>query len=646
MLRHLAQRGAHDLAVLCSAALRSSGSSGLLNSSTLKCASVSILGALNVLRRYSQPTFPYSNLKHNRLFVHKGGVDILHDPVTNKGTSFTRDERERLGLRGLLPPRISSMEQQLLRVNDEYLYGKNYIDPAHADVTPEDVRKWRTLIGLQDRNETLFYRHLMNNFVDAAPIIYTPTVGWACLNFSRLYHRPRGMFFSSQDRGHMHAMTWNWPGKDVDAIVVTDGSRILGLGDLGCNGLGISIGKLDLYVAGAGFRPSRILPCVVDVGTNNMTLRNDPLYIGLDQPRLEGDQYYEVLDEFVGAVMDRWPKAVLQFEDFSTDKALTLLNRYREHHCVFNDDIQGTACTALAGMYGALQAQGLPNHALPDQRVVVLGAGSAGMGVVELIAYGMMEQKILSFEEAATRFWMIDQKGLITKSRGSVLTPEVQPFARYDPDDMEGERLLDVIKRVKPTILIGLAGAGRLFTDDVLKAMNDVNPDQRPIIFPMSNPTSKMECTHVDAQRATGGRAIFASGSPQPDVEWDGKLLPSSQANNMYIFPGLAFGAHLGESGTISDRMLMTAAETLPTTITQEDSKAGRVYPRLERIRDISLVIAREVMKTAFEEGHLHNDVAMREMARGDSALDSYIRDSMYNPEYGTIIKLPRGVEE
>ncbi|GAB4815889.1 hypothetical protein N2152v2_002935, partial [Parachlorella kessleri] len=330
-------------------------------------------------------------------------IDLLHDPWFNKGTAHPIVERERLGLRGLLPPRVMSMEQQMARIMDQYWHGSDYIDPSQVEsggVTHEHTRKWEILQHLQDRNETLFYRILVENFVEMAPIIYTPTVGWACMNYHKLYRRPRGMFFSAHDRGEMASIVWNWPQQEVDAIVVTDGSRILGLGDLGANGLGIPIGKLDLYVGAGGFNPGRVLPCVVDVGTNNEALRNDPWYIGIKQPRLRGDAYYEVIDEFVTAVMGRWPKAVLQFEDFNIEHALPLLERYRYHHTVFNDDVQryryhhtvfnddvqGTAAVAVAGIYGAMAVAGKPVGAIADQSFVVLGAGSAGMGVVKMIA--------------------------------------------------------------------------------------------------------------------------------------------------------------------------------------------------------------------------------------------------------------------
>ncbi|EFN53662.1 hypothetical protein CHLNCDRAFT_136414 [Chlorella variabilis] len=601
----------------------------VLGRGRLTLAGTNIVGLEGlVCRPYSDTaSFPYETKETLDISVARSrGVDVLHDPVFNKGTAHPLVERERLGLRGLLPPRVLSMEQQKARAMDRYWHGQDYIDPSQIEsggVTHEHTRKWLYLQELQDRNETLFYRLLCENFVEMAPIIYTPTVGWACMNYHKLYRRPRGMYFSANDRGEMASMVWNWPHENVDAIVVTDGSRILGLGDLGANGLGIPVGKLDLYVGAGGFNPGRVLPCVIDVGTNNELLRNEPWYMGLKQPRLHGDSYYEIIDEFVHAVMGRWPKAVLQFEDFNIEHAAPLLERYRYSHCVFNDD--GTAATAVGGLYGAMAVAGKPPSALADQKFVVLGAGSAGMGVVSMIAQGMVKQG-LSPEEASSRFHVLDHHGHITHKRPN-LEPHVRPFARKD-DSPEGEPFLEVVRRVKPTALIGLAGAGRLFTPDVLKLMAQYN--ERPIIMPMSNPTSKMECTHEDAQKYCEGRAIFASGSPQPDVQLNGKLCAASQANNMYIFPGLAMGAYLARGNIVTDGMLMAAAESLADMITPQELAAGRVYPNMNKIRDISLNVALETMKAAAEEGHLHNPHAMRELSRGDDHLRRYIQKHMY----------------
>jgi malate dehydrogenase (decarboxylating) len=479
---------------------------------------------------------------------------------------------------------------------------------------------------------------LADNFTEMAPIVYTPVVGYVCSYFHKLFRRARGMTFTAADRGEMATIVWNWPGEEVDAIVVTDGSRILGLGDLGANGLGIPIGKLDLYVTAGGFNPGRILPCVVDVGTNNTALLNDPWYIGLKQPRLTGDEYLAVLDEFVAAVMGRWPNAVLQFEDFSIEHAEVLLERYRHCHCVFNDDCQGTAACAVSGLMGSMAVLGKKPQALAEQRFVVVGAGSAGMGVTRMIHSALIKYG-LSAEEAAERFHILDQFGLITSAREEI-PPHIVPFARKDSDSVEGEQLVDVVRRTKPTVLIGLSGAGRLFTSEILELMAENN--ERPIIFPMSNPTSKMEATFAETMEATKGTAIFASGSPQEDIESLGPNgrthWSASQANNMYIFPGLAMAAFLAQGNVVSDAMLVSAAEALPALLTKEDLEHSRVFPGMENIRSISTHIACEVIKTAHEEGNVNNAFLLRALAKGDRELKRYVKSHMYTPEYRSLV--------
>lgn len=575
---------------------------------------------------------------------HKLSQDVLQDPRLNKGTAFNMDERERMGLRGLLPPIVSSMDVQVDKVMRDFFYGIYQIPPEEvgSGITREMERRWRVLRRLKDRNETLYYRVLLENFAEMAPIVYTPTVGWVCSNYHHLWKRPRGMFFTAADRGHMASMVYNWPQDDVHAIVVTDGSRILGLGDLGANGLGISIGKLDLYVAAAGFHPSKVLPCVLDVGTNNERLLSDPHYVGLRQRRIKGDDYYDIVDEFVRAVSSRWPRAILQFEDFSTDHALPLLQRYSSNHLVFNDDIQGTAATAVAGLYGALRVLGRPATELVAQQVVCVGAGSAGMGVVSMIKSAMEAQGLPS-HQAVSNFWVLDVNGLVTRAR-SDLPLHVEPFARPE-SDLEGLSLLEVVQRVKPTVLLGLSGAGRLFTREVLEAAACATP--QPIVFPMSNPTIKMECTAEQALEATGGAAVFASGSPQESIVFHGREREFAQANNLYLFPGLALGAFLGGTGTITNSMLMAAAEEVPKLISDEDLKLGMVYPRIKAIREISAAVAVAVIKAAALEGHVRNEQASRRLKQGDARLLNFVQKHMFNPtEYASLAYRPPGVGE
>lgn len=400
--------------------------------------------------------------------VHKRGADILHDPWFNKDTGFPLTERDRLGIRGLLPPRVISFEQQYARFMESY---RSLERNTHGQ--PDGIvslAKWRILNRLHDRNETLYYRVLIDNIKDFAPIIYTPTVGLVCQNYSGLFRRPRGMYFSAKDKGEMMSMIYNWPAQQVDMIVLTDGSRILGLGDLGVQGIGIPIGKLDMYVAAAGINPQRILPVMLDVGTNNEKLLNDRLYLGLRQPRLEGEEYLSIVDEFMEAVHTRWPKAIVQFEDFQMKWAFETLQRYRRKFCMFNDDIQGTAGVALAGLLGTVRAQGRPLSDFTNQKIVVVGAGSAGLGVLNMAVQALSRMAGNSDLTARNQFFLIDKEGLITKDRKNI-DSAAAPFAK-DPRELEGlsegASLLEVVKKIRPHVLLGLSGVGGIFNEEVL----------------------------------------------------------------------------------------------------------------------------------------------------------------------------------
>ena len=564
------------------------------------------------------------------------GIEVLLNPIYNKGTSFSTDERERLGIRGLVPPRYFSIEEQCEKVWASINNTKS-----------SNMHKWRSMQALQDRNETLFYRLLVDHIEELAPIIYTPTVGEACLQYSKLFRRPRGMYFSADDVGHFNAMMYNWK-SDVSVIVVTDGSRVLGLGDLGAQGMGISVGKLDLYVAGAGIDPSKVLPCVLDVGTDNEELRNDKDYFGLQQKRLKGEEYIAVVDEFIQAVKNRWPAALVQFEDFSTEHAMPILKRHRDNILCFNDDIQGTAVVILAGVYGAMMATGKKAKDITKQTFVLCGAGSAGMGIASFLHSAMVHHG-LTPEEAYERFYVVDAKGLITSARelrdDQPGVNELRAFAanRKNLVTTEGMKLADVVRLAKPTVLLGASTVSGLFTDDVLRMMGEFN--ERPIIMPLSNPTSRAECTSKAAAEATGGRAIFSAGSPFEPVTVDGNTMHANQGNNFYVFPGLGLGTILVGADHISDGMLNAAAEAIPNILSEEALSRGEIYPHINQIREISVKVAAAVMKQAVKEGREGRQGKIIEIINhdGTEVLEQYVRSSMYYPEYRSTVFAPGG---
>mmetsp|Transcript_14763 Transcript_14763/g.36712 ORF Transcript_14763/g.36712 Transcript_14763/m.36712 type:complete len:650 (+) Transcript_14763:38-1987(+) len=579
--------------------------------------------------------------------IKKWGMEVLHDPWYTKGTAFTAAERDRLGLRGLLPPRVVPFEKQVERIMNEYEEGfpeqRKHESPeiiTKSGVTPEMIRKFDVLQALQNRNETLFYRVLLDNFKQMVPIIYTPTVGWACQHYAEIFRRPKGMYFSAQDRGEMAAMCANWPAEEVDAIVVTDGSRILGLGDLGVSGMGISVGKLNCYVVAAGFHPHRVLPVCLDVGTNNEKFLKDPMYLGLQHKRLEGEDYLNIVDEFLAAVTARWPGVLVQFEDFSHRNALSLLERYRRHRLVFNDDVQGTAATVLAGVYGALAVQHRPASDITKLRFCCAGAGSAGTGVITLIHRAMVKHG-LSEEDAWHNFWVCDVGGLITRARAPEPGVVRLGFARPE-EELEGLALDEAVRRARPSVLLGLSGIGQLFTAELMRhvAESASAAGFRPLIFPLSNPTSNSETTPQQAQEATGGQAIVATGSPFPDVEFEGRPCKSNQGNNVYIFPGLALGAVLSKTPIVTDSMIFAASEALAAMIPQEALERGQCFPDLEDPRAISARVALAVIVQAAAEGLAQGPV-LDALDSGKDALMGHIARSMYYPEYVHFYKLP-----
>ncbi|KAM1369845.1 hypothetical protein ACFX15_039655 [Malus domestica] len=583
---------------------------------------------------------------HRPIIVHKRSLDILHDPWFNKGTSFSFTERDRLDLRGLLPPNVMSTEHQIERFMVDLKRLEEQVRDGPFD--PNALAKWRILNRLHDRNETMYYKVLIANIEEYAPIVYTPTVGLVCQNYSGLFRRPRGMYFSAEDRGEMMSMVYNWPADQVDMIVVTDGSRILGLGDLGVQGIGIAIGKLDLYVAAAGINPQRVLPVMIDVGTNNEKLLKDPLYLGLDRHRLDGDEYVAVVDEFMEAVFTRWPNVIVQFEDFQSKWAFKLLQRYRSTYRMFNDDVQGTAGVALAGLLGAVRAQGRSMIDFPKQKIVVAGAGSAGIGVLNAARKTMarmLGNNEDAFHSAGRQFWVVDAKGLITEEREDI-DPDARPFARKVKEInrqglREGASLVEVVNQVNPDVLLGLSAVGGLFSKEVLEALRS-STSTRPAIFAMSNPTTNAECTPEEAFSIVGDNIVFASGSPFKDVNLgNGNIGHCNQGNNMYLFPGIGLGTLLSGSRIVSDGMLQAAAECLAAYMSDEDVLKGIIYPSISSIRDITKEVAAAVIKEAIEEdlAEGYREMDARELRKlSQEEIKEYVLNNMWSPEYPTLV--------
>lgn len=580
------------------------------------------------------------------VIVHKRSLDILHDPWFNKGTAFSMTERDRLDLRGLLPPNVMSTDQQIERFMVDLK--RLEVQARDGPTDPNALAKWRILNRLHDRNETMYYKVLIANIEEYAPIVYTPTVGLVCQNYSGLFRRPRGMYFSAEDRGEMKSMVYNWPAEQVDMIVVTDGSRILGLGDLGVQGIGIAIGKLDLYVAAAGINPQRVLPIMIDVGTTNEKLLKDPLYLGLQEHRLDGDEYVSVIDEFMEAIFTRWPNVIVQFEDFQSKWAFKLLQSYRYKYRMFNDDVQGTAGVAVAGLLGAVRAQGRPMIDFPKQKIVVAGAGSAGLGVLNAARKTMarmLGNNESAFGSARSQFWVVDAKGLITEDRENI-DPDAKPFARKVNEISrqglwEGASLAEVVRQVKPDVLLGLSAVGGLFSKEVLEAMRG-STSTRPAIFAMSNPTNNAECTPEEAFSIVGDNIIFASGSPFKDVDLgNGHIGHCNQGNNMYLFPGVGLGTLLSGSRIISDGMLQAAAERLAGYMTEEEVVKGKIYPSISSIRNITKEVAAAVVKEAVEEdlAEGYRGVDARELQRfNQEELLEFVELNMWDPEYPTLV--------
>ena len=510
----------------------------------------------------------------------KRGFDVLRDKTLNRSIAFARRDRDRLGLRGLLPYRVSTGRQMVDRVM------------LNLERLPRDIDRYMLLSSLQERNERLFYQTVIDHIDRILPLIYTPTVGEACREFSHIAREPKGFFITPDDRGEIRRILANWPGKNIRVIVVTDGQRILGLGDLGANGMGIPIGKLALYTACAGIDPEACLPVTLDVGTNNESLREDLLYLGYPRKRLEGKAYFDLVEEFVTAVQSRYPDALIQFEDFLTPNAYALLNKYRDRVLCFNDDIQGTAAVALAGVYSSTRITKVP---FADLRIMFLGAGSAATGIADLMTSAFVDEG-LTPAEARRRLWFVDVKGLVVKQRTDLMDYNL-PYAH----DFKPLGFVEAIAAIRPHVLIGATGAPGTFTQTVIEHMSAIN--DRPAIFALSNPTSKAECTAEQAYSWSDGRAIFASGSPFAPVIHEGRTFRPAQGNNAYVFPGIGLGAIACRARILPDELFLTAARTLADLVRQSDLDAGALYPPLKDIRKISLAIAVSVAKRAYEMG-------------------------------------------
>jgi malate dehydrogenase (oxaloacetate-decarboxylating)(NADP+) len=534
------------------------------------------------------------------------GYALLRNPHTNKGTAFSDEERRNFGVEGLLPPVPTSLDHQIARIHTQLAMLDN------------DLQKYLFLSDLQARNETLYYAVLMSDPAGFMPLVYTPTVGEASQKFDHIFHAARGVYVPISARGRVKQLLSNWPEKDVRFIVVTDGERILGLGDLGVGGMGIPIGKLALYTACAGVPPAVCLPITIDVGTNNAALLEDPLYLGLRQSRVRGEPYYAFIEEVVEAVQELFPKSCIQWEDFANINAVPILAKYRDRICTYNDDIQGTASVALAGIYAALR---ISRQKLTDKRFLFLGAGSAATGIAELISQAMAMEG-LTLQEARSRNNLFDINGLLASSRK--LMDFQKPFAiEHTPID----NFAEAIKALRPTGIIGVSTVPKLFNQKVIEAISEIN--ERPIIFPYSNPTSRSECTAEEAYTWSKGRAIFASGSPFPPLTVGGKHFVPGQGNNVYIFPAMGMAVYATEAKRVTDEMFIVAANAVAEQVGQDSLDVGLIYPPQSKILTASLHVAARIAEYIFDHG-------LARIARPED-ISRLVGDKAYVPAYRRI---------
>ena len=544
----------------------------------------------------------------------RSGYELLADPLLNKGTAFSEAERDSFDLHGLLPPTIGTLEEQVSR----------RLQVLRAFAT--DVERYAFLRDLQDTNETLFFALLVQNLEEMLPVVYTPTVGAGCQQFSRLFRKPRGLFLSMPHKNRIEEILAHPRFDKVEAIVVTDGERILGLGDQGAGGMGIPIGKLALYTGCGGLHPATTLPIMLDVGTDNPDCLNDPLYIGWRHERVRGEEYDDFIEAFVSAVAKRWPHVLLQWEDFAKNNATRMLERYRDRLCTFNDDVQGTAAVATGTLLAAVNVTGVP---LTEQRIAVMGAGSAGCGIASLIRKAMTDAG-LSDSEAGKRFFMVDRDGLLVDGMDGIASFQ-QPFlqdkaaiADWKLDHPDRVALLDVVRNAKPTVLIGVSGQAGVFSEPVVRAMAEIN--KRPVIFPLSNPTSRAEATPDDLQAWTDGRAVIGTGSPFPPIERNGAKFKVDQTNNSYIFPGVGLGAIAVKASRVSDQMFMAAAKALAAASPARDDPTKSLLPPVTSLREVSITVALAVALQAHKEG----------LTQGvdTDQIDGLIRNKVWTPHY------------
>ena len=562
-----------------------------------------------------------SNVKvKHPLYTPYAGFTLLELPLLNKGSAFTEEERSNFNLHGLLPHVIETIEEQHQRSYQQYVSFN------------EDINKHIYLRNIQDTNETLFYHLIENHLSEMMPIIYTPTVGEACQRFSDIYRRHRGIFISYPDREYIDDILQNVNKNNVKVIVITDGERILGLGDQGIGGMGIPIGKLSLYTACGGISPAYTLPITIDVGTNNPQLLNDPIYLGWNQPRISGEEYYNFVDAVLTGIKRRWPKALIQFEDFAQKNAMPLLQKYRDQYCCFNDDIQGTAAVSVGSLIAASRAAG---KQLKDQVVTFLGAGSAGCGIAEQIVAQMVAEG-LTDAEARARIFMVDRFGLLTDNQPNLidfqskLVQKVEAVSSWA--DAEGMiSLLDVVKHAKPTVLIGVSGQPGLFTEEVIRTM--ASHCERPIVLPLSNPTSRVEAVPADILQWTDGRALIATGSPFLPVNYQGKLHNISQCNNSYIFPGIGLGVIAVQAKRVTDNMLMASSMALADCSPKLQNPEADLLPDLNDLQKVSKIIAFKVAQAAIADG-----VAV---PLSDELIQKSIEDNFWKPEYRRYKRIP-----